>query len=1589
MEELKKKILALIGMMDGRRDLDFICLAFCEVPRGDVAIAVLELCLDGKLVIDANGIALPSGPQPGDESPQAAPVPTAPEPQAIAPGPEPEANEGPLATAEAQAPEPQTEEEEGADAPAPAAAQPQEAGTSVEPQPAEGADAPDEPQPQAFEPEVVPDVEYPSAALRASDPVDTLGLSARPSNSLARLGIKTVSELVASLPGLASQPGMGASSFAEIEGALAQHTASFSAPLGRRTAAELRRVSGNRGLSFDAFGTLVAIKVDNDSSGAWANGGAPGIEELGLGDAANRRLGVNGLQTVEDLLATTPQAVATLPHVGDGLMTRIGHAITEYCQANDIDAGAWGKGVGQTADIEALLAAGGAELRQATRTVIEQCAQRNYPTDAGALRVLAAEFAWWQMSLGRSPEEAANLCLARIEGAGALEAICLGALRERCEHALADGSTAPIPVPSAGPWQSAAARLGAVDGVQTSYDPQSHAVSLELKGVREWLDGLDDERGARLVRLRFEGKTLQEVGDAEGLTRERVRQIVDATLHKAGPFEEDRWRALFETYALDQGQFKAITGLDALSFGYLSLTAKTSRSGRAPLVQALEDESVPEQVKRAISDNGVLTGYVYVEGKPFKVGKQNIIRYLLEQRASGPSLTLEEVYDAYLAFLDEHGIEMSSALDPKNIRAVGANIDRFPFAIYAKVPADEKGDRRGIRFYDSKAKDFSPLVEAMNDLAAQRDVEVSAEALMGEPSLVGILASLDIRNGYELHQVLCAWCEGLRGVSLGRAPMVTLGQGDRRRQILDLIAEIGPADANAIADEYAKRYGVRAATFKGSFLNDYEQYCHDGLYTYEVAPLDEGQLASLRAILGQVNGWCPASRVRKTFLGSYPRYAGEPLTPENVERLGFEISGALLVRRGFDLHAEFARMVCEPSSFRLGEGVFAPDVCSNNVFVSELNKAKRQFSVIEVERDGYLSIRALASGRTPLTPEALSDFVNRTIARMVPDRPYSVKSLRALGLMDELDTVRDAHGLSDFFEESILSLGYVGGELKRTSAAFTSLFARTTGSFAVSDVVDWYVQRRGCMSVSQLAGLLEADNGARVSLSNLRFAVQRSSMELDTEHDMVMLPSGMGLLEEGPALLPEEPTAAPAEPAPEGPSETEEQEPGADKPIEDEPTGPRAEEPIEVEGAASVPGQPIAVSEEQEPAPEAPAPVAEEATAAPEEHEDEGTNKSRERQAWSPFHGTLRAAGLAIDGDDDTVTLNGRAIDLTLSEFKVLATLAMAPGKLFTREELCTAVIGDVRYTDVRIIDSHVKNIRAKLGDDAYNPTWIATVHGSGYRFDAEVDASEAQGVNALASAPVEYESADGASRLCIDETGRRVLLDGTELSLTRSEYRLLVALAQHGAEVQARLDLCAVIGIQAHSNAEARTVDSHLKNLRIALADDAKRPTWIGTAHGKGYFFLGKRVVPGNAANATAPEPEGDGLAATSEPEGPEPAPTPVEQTPGAEGLELQGRIEALEGELAQKEAAIAEKERLREEYRELGAKIPELEDEVRSYGFFRRAERQEAQARLDEAKARLDSLRGRGSGMGTLRREAERLRSELDGLKTKLGDQ
>jgi DNA-binding response OmpR family regulator len=108
-----------------------------------------------------------------------------------------------------------------------------------------------------------------------------------------------------------------------------------------------------------------------------------------------------------------------------------------------------------------------------------------------------------------------------------------------------------------------------------------------------------------------------------------------------------------------------------------------------------------------------------------------------------------------------------------------------------------------------------------------------------------------------------------------------------------------------------------------------------------------------------------------------------------------------------------------------------------------------------------------------------------------------------------------------------------------------------------------------------------------------------------------------------------------------------------------------------------------------------------------------------ERAATDREVPNIALPGLDIDLPGRSVLVDGHEVDLTRTEFDILAIMAAHPGRVYSRLQLLELISGDAFEGYERTVDAHIKNLRRKLGEDPKTTRYVHTVFGVGYKVDA------------------------------------------------------------------------------------------------------------------------------------------------------------------------------------------------------------------------------------------------------------------------------
>lgn len=100
---------------------------------------------------------------------------------------------------------------------------------------------------------------------------------------------------------------------------------------------------------------------------------------------------------------------------------------------------------------------------------------------------------------------------------------------------------------------------------------------------------------------------------------------------------------------------------------------------------------------------------------------------------------------------------------------------------------------------------------------------------------------------------------------------------------------------------------------------------------------------------------------------------------------------------------------------------------------------------------------------------------------------------------------------------------------------------------------------------------------------------------------------------------------------------------------------------------------------------------------------------------------TFEFQGLRIDFTSHLVTIDGKKVELSPTEFKILTFLSGHPGRVYTRDQILDHAWGDATFVEPRTVDVHIKRLRAQIEKNVSEPRYVQTVRGVGYKF-ADID---------------------------------------------------------------------------------------------------------------------------------------------------------------------------------------------------------------------------------------------------------------------------
>lgn len=583
-----------------------------------------------------------------------------------------------------------------------------------------------------------------------------------------------------------------------------------------------------------------------------------------------------------------------------------------------------------------------------------------------------------------------------------------------------------------------------------------------------------DERNKEFISKRLQGYTLEAIANENGLTRQRIRQIVKDNIKKVGEyhfaqtgmklFDEDYYRYLYATYAFEKKDGTDWLGVPAYVWNYLDLM--DVERGENDLQSALEDYRGLDVGLRLKIKNYLNRNKLYIDGMWIEK-KRADLEQVVVRKFCQDDVSFDDFCRLYNSFLEEEEIPYDDSIYYTD-GILRSRINHLMDVRFLLWKQSEK-----IRYYDVDGKDYTELLDVLN-LDSYENIELSTVKFMRD--YPEIMKKYDIRDQYELHNLLRKIIpEGsYHNFRCGRTPGIIFGEFNRDEAIFDILRDNSPISMTDLAELVSEEYGYDTAVIIGTYLKDFSKYYHQGMYSIDQKQMSTENMSILKKALTE--DFYYIDEIRQIYQRLIPNADIEEINSFNLITMGFVVRARYAFQNYATMDAYFNDLFTKEEIIDLAP--YRKRFVYLQIFSQKLMELKRNLEVVEFEPNKIISFKKLE--QACITRERIQEYCDAVYDFVSDGEYFSVKSLKSCGFNTELFDL----GYSDWFYANLLisddrfSFGMMFGNLilykgkaNITIKSFEMNLIRGYKCVDVADLLHEMTDKYGC-KISDRAELL-------------------------------------------------------------------------------------------------------------------------------------------------------------------------------------------------------------------------------------------------------------------------------------------------------------------------------------------------------------------------------------------------------------------------------------------------------------------------------------------------------------------------------------
>ncbi len=605
-----------------------------------------------------------------------------------------------------------------------------------------------------------------------------------------------------------------------------------------------------------------------------------------------------------------------------------------------------------------------------------------------------------------------------------------------------------------------------------------------LPYIEDWINSISNEKDAAILKMRLEGKTLEECGKKMGVTRERIRQVVLRLFRNKPILREDDYKYWFEKYMFNIDSFSNIFLTTSKEYNYLSLAYK---SGFRNLDEIVEDERITPEIEKAFY-KFKYKNKIYVFDEYIDCNKAKLCQKLGKHYCSDREITVEEFYKLYNDFLITEKLDNKKLLFSSD-RAFGARIDdsRFFVSKYG----------RKIRFYPIDEIDICEMVKNLH-FEVFNDIELSTLKIFRDNKET--MLEYDIRDEYELHNILkkteLQWKKGnLINVTLNRMPYISFGNASREKQTVDFLYKVAPVSIEEFCELYESEFGVLAQTAMANFLPYISNYYHNGICSINQPLLDAEEKRYLQNHL--LEDFYFIEDIREKFTNKYGLKNGNKINARTLKELGFRLYADYVVSSEYSSAGAYFKELFTKDDF-FDFRTLDKRMIYLNFVNSTLDDLRSSYELLEYEDMKFIKLSRIQRVYPNVNKKMINEYVDLAIKYLPDEKFFTVRKLKNSGFHHYLQDI----GLDEWFNSGLIKNSK---KIRFVKTGGNVVFSKEENQITTKDFIEYLLKRLKKSNIYEFLKYLADEYGVIFSKEQINQFIKSTDMYYDSIMEKIYL----------------------------------------------------------------------------------------------------------------------------------------------------------------------------------------------------------------------------------------------------------------------------------------------------------------------------------------------------------------------------------------------------------------------------------------------------------------------------------------------------